>query len=298
MRRRRHGHGDDRRASELTGTADGGILLSAEQLAADLAGPAAPVVLDVRWRLGDPAGGRSAYLRGHVPGAQFVDLDTELAGPPGRGGRHPLPDPAVFAAAMRRSGVRGDRAVVVYDAADSTTAARAWWLLRDAGHPQVRVLDGGLRAWVDAGLPRETAVHAAEAGDFHPHPGQLPVVDAEGAARVAGAGVLLDARAAERFRGEVEPVDPVAGHIPGARSMPTSSSVDDRGRFLDADTLRRRFEGLGVEPGAEVAAYCGSGVTACQTLVALALAGIDGALYPGSWSEWIVDPARPVATGA
>ena len=271
MRRRRYGHGDDRRAAELTGTADGGILLSAEQLAAELAGSAAPVVLDVRWRLGDPAGGRSEYLRGHVPGAQFVDLDAELAGPPGRGGRHPLPDHAVFATAMRRNGVRGDRAVVVYDAADSTTAARAWWLLRDAGHPQVRVLDGGLRAWLDAGLPLERAVPPVQPGDFLPRPGQMPVLDVGGAARVARAGVLLDARAAERFRGEVEPIDPVAGHIPGARSMPTSASVDDRGRFLDPDTLRRRFADLGVEPGAEVAAYCGSGVTACQTLVALAL---------------------------
>jgi len=275
----------------------GGVLLGAEQLAADLAGAYAPVVLDVRWRLGDPAGGRSEYLRGHVPGAQFVDLDTELASPPGRGGRHPLPEPAVFAAAMRRSGVRGDRAVVVYDAADSTTAARAWWLLRDAGHPQVHVLDGGLRAWVEAGLPLETAVQTVDPGDFRPHPGQMPVVDAAGASRVAGAGVLVDARAAARFRGEVEPVDPVAGHIPGARSMPTLSSVDDRGRFLDPATLRRRFAELGVEPGVEVGAYCGSGVTACQTLLALALTGIDGALYPGSWSEWIVDPARPVATG-
>jgi thiosulfate/3-mercaptopyruvate sulfurtransferase len=276
---------------------DRGILLGGQQLDADLAGPAPPVVLDVRWRLGDPTWGRSEYLRGHVPGAQFVDLDSELASPPGRGGRHPLPEPAVFAAAMRRSGVRGDRAVVVYDAADSTSAARAWWLLRDAGHPEVHVLDGGLRAWVDAGLPLEQTVRPVPAGDFRPHPGRMPVIDAAGAPRVAAAGVLLDARTADRFRGEVEPVDPVPGHIPDARSVPALSNLDERGRFLDPAVLRRQFAELGAAPGGEVAAYCGSGVTACQTLLALALAGVDGALYPGSWSEWIVDPARPVATG-
>lgn len=198
---------------------------------------------------------------------------------------------------MRAAGVDDAGTVVVYDAADATAAARAWWLLRDAGHSRVRVLDGGLRAWIDAGLEVDQAVPVVAAGDFHARPGALPALDAPGAAELAHRGVLLDARAGERYRGEVEPVDAIAGHIPGARSAPTSENVDAAGRFLDTATLRARFVALGAEPGIEVGAYCGSGVTAAHTVLALALAGVDAALYPGSWSEWIADPARPIATG-
>ncbi len=177
----------------------------------------APVLLDVRWQLGGPPG-RDAYLAGHLPGAVFVDLDRELAAPPGGGGRHPLPASAAFQAAMRRCGVRGDRAVVVYDQRDTTSAARAWWLLGYHGHADVRVLDGGYDGWAARGLEVTTEVPDPPPGDFVSRPGRRPLLDAGRAAEVAHAGVLLDARAAARYRGEQEPVDPVAGHIPGART--------------------------------------------------------------------------------
>ena len=208
-------------------------------------GPA-PVLLDVRWRLGGPPG-LDRYREGHLPGAQFADLDRDLAGPPGTGGRHPLPDAGTFQAAMRRAGISDDRPVVAYDENDSTAAARAWWLLRYFGHQQVQVLDGGYQAWLAADLPIETGpATAPEAGTFTARPGHLPLLDAEGAARMAREGVLLDARAAERYRGETEPVDPVAGHIPAAVSAPTTGNLDPAGRFLDAETLRDRFTRLGV----------------------------------------------------
>ena len=277
-------------------------LISVPELAGALASATPPVVLDVRWRLGGPPG-IDDYRVGHLPGACFVDLDRELAAPPGRGGRHPLPDMAAFAAAMRGCGVSASRAVVVYDDADGTSpgymsASRAWWLLGWFGHPDARVLDGGFRAWQAAGLPVTADVPAPPPGDFQPSPGHLPAVDAEGAAVLAGRGVLLDARAAERFRGEVEPIDPVAGHIPGARSAPTTGNVDPQtGLLLPPEALRRRFAALGAQPGVEVGAYCGSGVTAAHEVLALAVAGIPASLYVGSWSEWITDPSRPVATG-
>lgn len=268
-------------------------------------------ILDVRWRLGGPPG-IEAYREGHIPGAVFCDLDSELAGPPGPGGRHPLPDPGAFQAAMRRLGVSGSRPVVAYDDADSTAAARAWWTLRYFGHQDVRVLDGGLRAWIQAGLPvgRErghpergaegmgsAASGGVAPGDFTAVPGGMPVLDADQAAALAVSGVLLDARAAERYRGEVEPVDPVAGHIPGAVSAPTTQNVEPGGRFHSREFLRERFNVLGVVQGVPVGAYCGSGVTAAHEVLALAVAGFPAPLYVGSWSEWIRDPARPVATG-
>ncbi|WP_460306046.1 sulfurtransferase [Actinocorallia aurea] len=254
------------------------------------------VILDVRWRLGGPPGAES-YRAGHIPGAAYVDLDTELAGPPGAGGRHPLPAAADFQAAMRRAGVGDDSLVVVYDDADATSAARAWWCLRYFGHPRVRVLDGGFTAWTRAGLPVEKEPAEPEPGGFTARPGALPVVDAEGAAELAKAGVLLDARAAERFRGEVEPVDPVAGHIPGAVSAPTWANVGGDGRFLAPAVLRERFAALGATDAADVAVYCGSGVTASHEILALTLAGVPAALYPGSWSAWVADPSHRVATG-
>ncbi|KAA1423372.1 sulfurtransferase [Mumia zhuanghuii] len=265
---------------------------------ADLRANGEVTVLDVRYVLGG-APGRDAYAAGHVPGASYADMDTELADPPGDGrrGRHPLPDPGRFAAAMRAHGVRREVPVVVYDAADGTSAARAWWLLTYHGHPDVRLLDGGYAAWVAAGQPTSTGAPSPEPGDFVADPGHLPVVDAEAAARVAREGVLLDARVAERYRGEVEPIDPVAGHVPGAVSAPTFDNVDGQGRWRSADELAARFAALGVSGGVEVAAYCGSGVTAAHEVLALRRAGVVAALYAGSWSEWVSDPGRPVATG-
>ena len=240
---------------------------------------------------------RAAYLAGHLPGAVWVDLDADLAGPPGRGGRHPLPSPAAAQAALRRLGVRQDRGVVGYDDADGSVAARVWWLLRWVGHTDVRLLDGGLRAWSAAGLPLEGGDVRPEPGDVTVRPGAMPVVDADGAAALAHAGVLLDARAGERFRGEVEPVDPVAGHVPGARSAPAAGNVDPDGRFLRPEALRARFTTLGVADGTPVGAYCGSGVTAAHTVLALELAGFQAALYAGSWSDWVERPAAPGGDG-
>ncbi|MCK6209925.1 sulfurtransferase [Georgenia sp. EYE_87] len=277
------------------------VLIGAEELSRDLAAPDPPAVLDVRWSLAEPDG-RPAYRSGHVPGAVFVDLERELAAPPApAAGRHPLPDPADLQESARRWGLRRGGRVVVYDDAGGTSAARAWWLLRWAGLRDVRILDGALAAWRRAGLPLES-------GDVVPEPGDvvLPLAaggagpgmrttDADGAA--AWPGVLLDARAGERYRGEHEPVDPRAGHVPGARSAPTTENLADDGTFLPQAELRRRFAGLGVRPGAAVGVYCGSGVTAAHEVAALASIGVDATLYPGSWSQWSADPARPAATG-
>ncbi|WP_235736119.1 sulfurtransferase [Nocardioides alcanivorans] len=254
-------------------------------------------VLDVRWRLGGPSG-LPAYVEGHVPGSAYVDLDTALAAPPGDHGRHPLPDPEVFAAEMRAAGVRGVRPVVVLDDWSGLAAARCRWLLRHHGHDDVRLLDGGLAAWVAAGGGLETGRPVIEPGDFRAGPGRLPTVGATEVLDAARDGVLVDARAPERFRGEVEPVDPVAGHVPGAVNLPTTDNLAADGRFLAAPALRDRFASVGIRPGTTVAAYCGSGVTAAHELLALEVVGIEGALYPGSWSGWIIDPSRPVVTGA
>jgi thiosulfate/3-mercaptopyruvate sulfurtransferase len=272
-------------------------LVSPATLAVELAGTQAPVLLDVRWRLGGPPG-IDTYREGHLPGAVFVDLDRDLAGPPGGAGRHPLPSPAAFQAAMRAAGIRQDRAVVLYDERDTTSAARGWWLLRYFGHEHVRVLDGGYHVWLAAGLPVSQADPAGAPGDFTARPGHMPVLDAAGAADIAQAGLLLDARPGERYRGEQEPVDPVAGHIPGAISAPTADNLNPDGTFRDAADLAARFAALGADrPAAPVGAYCGSGVTAAHEVLALSLAGIPAALYVGSWSHWVTDPARPVATG-
>ncbi|MEU2240226.1 sulfurtransferase [Streptomyces sp. NPDC018338] len=268
-------------------------IISASELQSESAGARPPVLLDVRWTLAGPPG-RPAYEAGHLPGAVYVDLDADLAGPPGSGGRHPLPDVAAFGAAMRRAGVSAGRPVVAYDGGLGWGAARAWWLLRWTGHPDVRVLDGGLAAWTGE-LSEKTP--EPEPGDFRPEPGALGLLDADGAAELARAGLLLDARAAERYRGDVEPIDRVGGHIPGAVSAPTTENVDADGRFLGADALRDRFTALGAAGDTPVAVYCGSGVSGAHEVLALEIAGIPAALYAGSWSEWSGDPARPVATG-
>jgi thiosulfate/3-mercaptopyruvate sulfurtransferase len=266
-------------------------------LAADLGGIAPPTLLDVRWRLiGTP--GRANYTAGHLPRAVFVDLDTELCGRPGPGGRHPLPDTAELQSVLRRAGVRAGHPVVVYDGGEGQPAARAWWTLRWAGHDRVRVLDGGYAAWVAAGHPVSTAVPTPEPGDMVVRPGHLPALDAAAAASLAGEGLLLDVRAPERYRGESEPVDAVAGHIPGAVNLPTGQHTETGGRLRSADALRDAFAAAGLRDGVPVGAYCGSGVTAAHTVLALHRAGrTDAALYVGSWSQWITDPTRPVATG-
>lgn len=269
-------------------------IISAFELASELAGERPPVLLDVRYQMGGPPG-RPAYEAGHLPGAVYVDLEAELADPPGGGrGRHPLPDVAAFGAVMRAAGVRADAPVVVYDGGQGWAAARAWWMLRWTGHADVRILDGGLPAWTG---PLSTETPSPQEGDFRPAPGALRLLDAEGAAALARTGLLLDARAGERYRGETEPIDPVAGHIPGAVSAPTMENVDEDGRYLPAEALTARFKALGAADATEVGVYCGSGVSAAQQLVALEIAGIPAALYAGSWSEWVSDPDRPVATG-
>jgi thiosulfate/3-mercaptopyruvate sulfurtransferase len=272
-----------------------GPLVTAGQLAAELAGPGAPTVLDCRWTL---AGGadRDGYGDGHLPGAVFVDLDRDLAAPPGAGGRHPLPAPEAFQAAMRRAGVRDDRPMVAYDQGEPGGAARAWWLLGWFGHPDARVLDGGLGAWVAAGLPLTAEAADPDPGDFTARPGGRSLLDAAGAARLAVAGVLLDVRAPARYQGLEEPVDPVAGHIPGARNAPMADLVGDHGLVPPA-SLRRLLDRHGARPGTPVGAYCGSGVVAAHLVLACEVVGIPASLYAGSWSDWVTDPSRPVATG-
>ncbi|MFE4213808.1 sulfurtransferase [Streptomyces sp. NPDC056844] len=268
-------------------------IITASEYMSESAGPRPPVLLDIRWQLGGPDG-RAAYEAGHLPGAVYVDLDSELAGPAGSGGRHPLPDPEAFGAVMRRAGVGQDTPVVVHDGGQGWAAARAWWLLRWTGHPDVRVLDGGLAAWDG---PLTTDIPEPAEGDFRPRPGALGLLDADGAAKLARSGLLLDARAGERYRGEVEPIDRVGGHIPGAVSAPTTENVGEDGRFLPADALASRFSVLGADGGTQVGVYCGSGVSGAHEVLALELAGYPAALYAGSWSEWSSDGSRPVATG-
>ena len=247
-------------------------------------------VLDVRYRMGGPPGWEE-YVAGHVPGAAYVDLDRDLASPPGPAGRHPLPEREAFGAAMRAAGVRGDRTVVVYDDWSGHAAARAWWLLRHHGHPAVHVLDGGWPAWQEAGAAVATGSDPVEPGDWEPGPGTSPVVTAE---QVPDVAVLVDARAPERYRGEVEPIDPVAGHVPGAINVPTSTNLAADGRFRSPDQLRALYAAAGVptDGSAEVAVYCGSGVTAAHDVLALETIGVRAALYPGSWSEWVADPQK------
>lgn len=268
-----------------------GPLITVDDLAALLG---EVTVLDVRYAMGGPPG-LQEFRRGHVPGACFVDLDTDLADPPGRGGRHPLPEEPRFESAMRRAGVSSERPVVAYDDWQGRAAARAWWLLRHHGHRDVRVLDGGWSAWRTAGLPSETGDGSPRAGDFTVSAlKQMPVV---GAGDVRTAEVLVDARAPERFAGETEPVDPVAGHIPGAVNVPTTANLTEEGTFRPVEELREVYAQVGAIPAADVAAYCGSGVTAAHDVLAMEVAGMTASLYPGSWSEWVADPARPVETG-
>lgn len=275
-------------------------LVSPEQLLAALAAGASPLIIDCSFDLADPGAGERAFAAGHLPGARYANLDTDLAGAKtGRNGRHPLPQRSDWAATLARLGVTPERAVVVYDAQGGMYAARAWWMLLWAGHRAASVLDGGLGAWQATGGKLEAGAAAAVA-HAAPYPLQdslVPSLDADALHKALGRVTLLDARAGERYRGEVEPLDQRAGHIPGARSRFFKDNLDARGRFKPAAELRAAFTAFGSAP-AQVVHQCGSGVTACHNLLAMEVAGLSGsALYPGSWSEWSADPARPIAVG-
>ncbi|HET9255220.1 MAG TPA: sulfurtransferase [Pseudonocardiaceae bacterium] len=275
-------------------------VITPHELDTMLTGLEPPTVVDVRWSLTGPPG-RVDYTAGHLPGAVFIDVDTDLAAPPGPGGRHPLPYPAALQAALRAAGVGATTPVVAYDAADGSVAARFWWLLRWAGHPEVAVLDGGIAAWRAAGLPVTAEVPHPQPGTITVRPGGMPVLEVTQAAALARCGVLLDARAAPRYRGEFEPVDPRSGHIPGAINAPFSELTSAQGRWLPPSRLRELACRWGVT-GKEVGVYCGSGINACALVLGLELAGVTtsrrpAALYAGSWSHWCTDPDRPAATG-
>ncbi len=248
-------------------------------------------VCDVRWYLGEPARGRIEYTRAHVPGAVFVDLDTDLSAPPTEG-RHPLPDPGTFGATLGRLGIDPDTPVVAYDDAGGAIAARLWWMLRAFGHRRIQVLDGGWTGWIRAGHPVTETVPGPTGVDPYPAPDRWPgVVGRDEVVAALGSAALIDARAPERYRGEIEPVDARAGHIPGAVNLPHAGNLDPNGHHLDASSLAARFADVPPDP----IVYCGSGVTACHDLLAMAVAGReDGLLYPGSWSDWAAHDRLPI----
>ncbi len=260
-------------------------------------------LIDARFSLQDIALGKQQYLDGHISGAVYADLEQDLSGPitPGTTGRHPLPDPVQFAKRLQFWGITESTKVVVYDDGSHAMAARCWWLLAWVGVSHVRVLHGGFNAWVEAGFPVTQDIWVPEPSDTVFSPGYLQTVEADevlGLSRQSA--VLLDARGRERFAGREEPIDPVAGHIPGAICMPFADNMDGNHRFLSPDVLAERFGRFysTSDTDSRPVCYCGSGVTACHNILAMRLAGLPWPmLYPGSWSEWITDPARPVATG-
>jgi thiosulfate/3-mercaptopyruvate sulfurtransferase len=274
-----------------------------------LLGGAGVAVVDCRFDLQDPEAGRQAFLRGHIPGARYADLNKDLSAPVSlSSGRHPLPSPQEFAAKLDQWGIGLGTQVIAYDESNGSFAARLWWMLRWLGHTSAAVLDGGLKAWIALGGALVAGEEAALAAENRPFLKFAPRVDAAavlGAAEVASLlrdprRLLVDARTAERYSGAIEPIDAVAGHIAGAVNHPFTQNLDADGRFLPAAELRRRWEErlAGREPR-NVAAMCGSGVTACHNLLSLEIAGLSGAkLYAGSWSEWIRDPTRAIARGA
>lgn len=262
-----------------------------------------PVVLDCSFDLTDTQAGEKAHAQGHLPGARYAHLDRDLSGPKTErgsidGGRHPLPTREAFAAKLSAWGIGPDTPVVAYDAQGGPYAARAWWLLRWLGHTNVTVLDGGLAAWQAAGGPIDREPSRFESTPSYPVLAPaMPTVSADDLLRQPGAAVVIDARAPERFRGDVEPLDAQAGHIPGARNRFFKDNLDATGRFKTAGELRSVFSAFGV-PAERIVHQCGSGVTAAHNLLAMEIAGLRGAaLYPGSWSEWSADPTRPVAKG-
>lgn len=271
-----------------------GHLLSASDLAGRLGDPRLRLA-DVRWYAGEPGRGRDEYAAGHLPGAVFLDIDTDLSAPSGPG-RHPLPFPAAFAALMASRGFGDDHLIVAYDDADGIYAARLWWMLRWIGHPGARLLDGGLRAWRAAGLDLATDRPRPVPEVMTVRPGPTRVIDRNGLGERLGSVLLLDAREPDRYTGEQHPVDPLGGHIPTARNAPTSANLGPEGRFLPPEALARRYRALGVGEGDTVAS-CGSGVTACHDILAMVLAGLpEPILYPGSWSDWCTS-GLPYATG-
>ncbi|MCC5794760.1 MAG: sulfurtransferase [Chromatiales bacterium] len=276
------------------------LLVDATALMRELGGSRPPVLLDCRFTLGDPSAGRAAWEQGHLPGALFLDLERDLSRTPGPAdGRHPLPDPDALAERLGQLGISERTPVVVYDEGPGAIAARAWWVLRWLGHGQVRLLDGGLAEWVAQGGSLDRSVPATRSAHFRARPGSMPVVATADLLAMPDRWQLIDARAAPRFRGEVEPIDQVAGHVPGALNLPFSQNLTPEGRFRESSELAALYRDLAGPsgPGA-VACMCGSGVTACHTLLALELAGFPGAsLYAGSFSEWIRDSSRPVAQG-
>jgi thiosulfate/3-mercaptopyruvate sulfurtransferase len=261
------------------------------------------VICDCRSELGNPQWGEAQYAESHIPGAQFLHLDRDLSSAiTATSGRHPLPDPQTFARRLGELGVGPDTQIVAYDQGNGAYAARMWWLARWIGHRPVAVLDGGFAAWRGAGMPLEHTRHAASSRSLPVVLDEHAVVDSHAvdALRQRPGSLLVDARGANRFAGRDETIDPVAGHVPGARNLPFTGNLGADGRFLSADALRLRFETLlGSRPPSAFVAMCGSGVTACHNLLALEHAGLGGGrLYAGSWSEWIRDPRRPIATGS
>lgn len=276
-------------------------LITAAELVERLARDPKPVVVDTSFDLADTAVGERRYRESHLPGAHYLHLDRDLSGTKtGRNGRHPLPERAAFARTVGALGVAPGTEVVCYDAQGGVYAARLWWMLRWLGHAEVAVLDGGVQAWQAAGGPLTAARSVAPGGAAYPErPSLVASVDAAAVAARPPARMLLDARSAERFRGEVEPIDPVAGHIPGAFQRFHRTNLDERGAFKPPSLLREEFAALlGDRAASDVIHSCGSGVTACHNLLAMEHAGLAGsALYPGSWSEWSSDPGRPIARG-
>ena len=273
-------------------------LISTDDLAARLSGPGW-FVADCRFELGKPDAGRGAYAAGHIPGAIYVDLERDLSAPVApHTGRHPLPSPAEFAATLARIGIGNDTPVVCYDAASGAFAARLWWMLRWVGHDAVTVLDGGFAAWVAEGRPVSVEAVSRQPATFAARPRQEMVLDTPGTVHALARGeTLVDLRGAERFAGAVEPIDAVAGHVPGALNLPYLENLGAGSRFRAAGELAELWRSrTGAAPGRAPICMCGSGVTACHGLLALEAAGITGGrLYAGSWSEWIRDPSRPVA---
>lgn len=253
--------------------------------------------VDTRWYLGEPGKGRRRYEEGRIPGAAYMDLDDDLAAPEGPG-RHPLPAPEDFAEALGRRGIGSHHHVVAYDQGPGSIAARLWWMLRDAGHERVSVLDGGFGRWAASGFPVESGTEPPAApAVFEARSGASPTIDRDSLRSRLGAVQVIDARPAERYRGEAEAVDPVAGHIPGSISAPTGGNLREDGTFKTPEELAARFAGLGIDPAAPVVSSCGSGVTACHNILALHLAGYpDAVLYPGSWSDWSAS-GYPAAVG-
>ncbi len=277
------------------------LLVSTDWLAKHLNDPDLRII-DVRWYLFDKdKTGHSEYMSGHIPGAVFMDLDRDLAAPRGEGpGRHPLPKPEIFVQAASRAGIGPGTYVVAYDDRGAASAARLWWLLRYYGHERVSLLDGGITKWIEEKRPLESRVPSVQPAHFEPQPHPDMVVNANDVDKLRrdANALVLDVRVPERYEGKIEPIDPRAGHVPGAKNAPYTGNLQPDQRFMSREELRRRFEQLGARENEKIVSYCGSGVNACQGIFALQLAGFKNTLlYEGSWSDWSSTADRPAATG-